>query len=78
MDIRVFSDIGNKDKTFDQYTAVIGQNVFVISPQSNHSQGVNSFIGELHEFSNPDSWESEVELLGLPKAVLVAIIRRLQ
>jgi len=79
-EIRVFDNCG---RTFDQYTVVIGQSVYTMSQRPNHPQGFNQYLGELSNLSSPESWMTElgdevVQLLDLPKAVLVAIIRRLQ
>ena len=75
--IRVFDNGGD---TLDQYGIIIGQSVYTMSDQPNHPQGFNQYAGELSQLIDPEQWATskEIDPLDLPKAVLLAIIGRLQ
>ena len=74
----------NSGKSFDRYTVYINMdntpstypyNVFTMSYNPLSPQGVNMFAG--HYCLKPDKDNKEIDLIDLPKDVLVAIIYRL-
>ena len=73
--IRVF-DYG--PDVVDRYDIVIGDSIFTMSDNPDHPQGFNQYVGEMMDMWPPEQWRcEEITLADLPKAVLVAIIRRL-
>jgi hypothetical protein len=62
----------------DRYTIVIGQDVFAMSDQPSHPQGINQFCGELGGRLPPltKDWGQEVDVSELPKTVQEAVNQR--
>ena len=73
--IRVFDNGG---KTIDRYTVIWHDNIYYMSENPGHPQGVNQYAGVFQATTaNVKRLGKEITLDSLPRAVLLAIIDRL-